>query len=164
MPNINIGFFQGFFRIIFFDTELVFNNFFGNMTKNPHNIFVIQRILETPTKNLLASLFHHLSNNTFHITFNTKKTFETNMPLPYNFKLQRTAVLPLKQAGLFGLSCFFSLAVITTVKNAIGQPETLKNLNEENILYCRPLEEKRDIYFFNWAPLTGEAAGRPKRD
>lgn len=86
------------------------------------------------------------------------------MPLPYNFKLQKTAIFPVKQAGLFALSCFFSLGVITTVKNVIGPTPTLKNLDEENILYCRPLEEKRDIYFFNWAPLTGEAAGRPKRD
>ena len=86
------------------------------------------------------------------------------MTLPHNFKLQKTAVHPGKQLGIFALACVFSISVITTCKNVIGPAPTLKNLPQEDILYYRPKEEKRDIFFFNWGPLMGESAGRPKKD
>jgi len=70
----------------------------------------------------------------------------------------------MKQVGIFIASCLFSGSVIALYKNVIGPAPTLKNLEEENQLYFRPHDSKREIFFFNWAPIQGQEAGRPKRD
>ncbi|KAF0983930.1 hypothetical protein FDP41_007845 [Naegleria fowleri] len=85
------------------------------------------------------------------------------MTQPYVFNLANKK--PGKQALLFGLSCLFSGSLIAIYKNVLGgPPETHKNLAQENVLYYRPFEEKRDIYFFNWGPIMGQSAGRPKKE